>query len=440
MIVETWCMAGLHYAGNCPNYYHNSYQGAWENVNAMKFQGGQDWPCNDRFTFSYNEGWMDHSNWETDYNNMAGNQFNAPSTDFYPWSQTPLNSAYDNGSTVDHDRLIKILEDLLEENTRRSEDLCNAASDHPPGFPSKPQVPLNSTFNNASSSSNLNAFIDKYDKMFEMLTTNMTALSEQQQDWFNGQTELKKDNAELKKLVGDLVKQVSQVQEDPATSGKLEDGKTCSQPGHTSDQMDINLTSADSAHTFGIATTSADLIDIGIATKLSDPKAKNGEKGKLSNSLNSVLSNYLPSVPFSSRFDTSKKEASDNEIHEKEQTIGGVIEQVPKPTLELDGVKAKFNVSDKKPPPVPTEQVASVNEVDVANHEPPDRFLVGDLGYTNMHAKEASLPPMMIIGKSEWIDQMLEDLKPAGRKRKTCHEDLPGVVVEYHPFLEAGIT
>ena len=93
-------------------------------------------------------------------------------------------------------------------------------SNHPPGFPSKPQVPLNSNFNNASSSSNQNAFHDKYDKMSEMLTTNMTALSKQQQELFNGQAELKKDNAELKKQVGDLVKQMSQNH----TQGKLPAG------------------------------------------------------------------------------------------------------------------------------------------------------------------------------------------------------------------------
>ena len=61
-------------------------------------------------------------------------------------------------------------------------------------------------------------------------------------------------------------------------------------------------------------------------------------------------------------------------IHEKEQTIGDAIEQVPKPTLEYEEEKAKFNISDKKPPPVPMEQVELVKEVVVANHEPSDRF------------------------------------------------------------------
>ena len=82
------------------------------------------------------------------------------------------------------------------------------------------------------------------------------------------------------------------------------------------------------------------------------------------------------------------------------------------------------------------EHVGLVKEVIVANHEPPDRFVVGDLGSANMHAKEVYIPPRMIIGKSEWIDQMLEDLKSAGQKKKTCDRDLPSHLVKYYPFFE----
>ena len=53
--------------------------------------------------------------------------------------------------------------------------------------------------------------------MFEVLTTNMTAMSKQHQELFNGQAELKKENVELKKQVGDLVKLMSQNH----TQGKL---------------------------------------------------------------------------------------------------------------------------------------------------------------------------------------------------------------------------
>ena len=265
------------------------------------------------------------------------------------------------------------------------DNTLNATQNRPPGFPSKPQVPLNSNFNNASSSSNLNAFTEKYDKMFEVLTTIMTALSKQHKELFNGQAELNKDNVELKKQVGDLVKLMSQnhkqgklpagtvpnptyhqvnaittrngkvlgevvptqeedevveilrsqVEDDPATS-KAEIGKTGKTGKATlsAESADGKAGSAESADGKNSLSAAAENGKGSESSRQS--KGNPSGKGKNSNPLNSVFANPLLSMPFPSRFAQSKKAASDKEIFDTFRKVQvnipllEAIKQVPK--------------------------------------------------------------------------------------------------------------
>ena len=162
---------------------------------------------------------------------------------------------------------------------RNNDNTLNATQNRPPGFPSKPQVPLNSNFNNASFSSNLNAWSEKYDKMFEVLTTNMTALSKQQQDLFSGQAKLKKDNAELKKHVGDLVKHMSQNH----SQSKLPAGTV---PNPTYHQAKAITTR--SGKVFGEVVPAKDedeVVEILRSQVEDDPATSKAENGKTSKSL-----------------------------------------------------------------------------------------------------------------------------------------------------------